>query len=1050
MDNFLRILSLDCCGGLICFMTYQGSAELSKKWFDHLPIFWKRKVRNFIKKDRQHALNLFFRNYRKKKDLDRMRYGLEQLLPSSLQLILSSFEEFNSEEIMSFFELMATPAFLTQIFNLDRKNQEFLLTQINRNWNSELNQDSIRLILSHLEPDLVEMIFQEISNQKSESIISQSLEIMKLWGAKILPIVLKLYLKTPTDRVDPLFKELTPKERVHVFFGDINILKSQFKNLLQLISPTEDEINYLFESQPSISEESKELLTDWLLNQNFSENQIMQFYHRNKTDENQSFITRFFVTGIQKKIYHEIDVIVSILFFKDFPIAHKILKMLNSSKEQKNTEILLSSLNKLGTQALEFSKFFQAELKIYAPQKIEAIVKYYLNKEYESHQKLLLPILQEVANRKWKIMIKTIVETQTHPFSDSVFDIFSSCSQKTKQNIGKYIIDQSWISILLFLYRDFEIFVSALISRKELSITMQALLEPLLQQHVSERFENIVRLGKKITFPQLAFASIMNDTYLKTLVDTIGSQKDLLLFWEDTILTCSKDALPVLLNKFSTKKDKSKKDLIPLLTKLIDLEPSSFWLYFKSMSARNIVKLESILSYAFKISIPNIGEILIQLPEKHQSFLIDRILPQFKSLGSKILYSLFSFQQTSKIQEKVIQRTILKVVGLDPEDFLVIALIRCSKRILDPEIENFVSELIENLLTQYPEDFMVIVDSQKLNSLLSSISSYLTSLSQERVEILLITIIPTLQSNLLISTIVDHLVLLVRKREGDVSLLDQLCSTYETGEFTAHGESVLRDFVMRIVEEPSTSDLSIFAIIHEKPRNQILLSPIFFGHTSLHIVEEILLNPPIDPLEGRIIKAAITHFESHPPEKPEEYFFSLYTQARGKDEVQRAILPLLGEHCSWQNLSVIMELPEKDKYKSEYEKALKNFSLRFNIQSPYSLRQIWISGLKDVYNRMKQPDALYQSQCPQCGNPVLENQKNCGFCSQRLSCIICRRSVVRFQVEEEVIRCPHCSSFFHRQHLLESIKIKKGCPVCNVALKEAEVNSLPIYTFLFK
>ena len=1031
-------------------MSYQGSAELSKKWFDHLPILWKRKVRNFIKKDRQHALNLFFNNYRQKNDLNRMQYGLEQLLPSSLQLILSSFEEFDSEEVAVFFELMASPAFLTQIFNLDRENQKFILTQVCKNWNSDLNQESIRLILSQLEPDLVEIIFHEISKQKTESIIFKLFEILKLWGAKILPIILKLYLSKPTERVKPLFEELTPKQRVHVFFGDINILKSQFQNLLQLISPTEDEINYLFESQPSINEESKELLTDWLLNQKLSENQILQFYNRYKSDENQKFVSQFFVTGIQEKTYNVVDVIISILLVKEFPIAHEILEMLNSSKENKPTDILLSCLNTLGAQALEFSKFLQLELRNYAPQKIESFVEHYLNTEYDSHQKLLLPILQEEAKSNWKIMIKTIIETQKHPSPTLVSDILSFCSKKAKQNIGQYVIDQSWISELLFLYQDFDIFVSTLISRKKLSITVQALVEPHLQQHVSEQFEKIVRLGKKITFPKLAFASIMDNSRLKTLIDTIGSKKDLLLFWEDTILACSKDALPILLNKFSTKKDKTKKALIPLLVKLIDLEPSSFWVYVKSMSTKNLVLLESILSHAFKISIPNIGEILIQLPEKHQSFLIENTIPQFTSEGSKILYSLFSFQETTKIQEKVIQRTVLKVVELNPEDLLNIALIRCSKRILDPETEDFVSGLIKNLITQYPEDFLFIVDSQKLGSLVSSIITHLSSLSQEKVEDLLLTIIPDLKSNILIAAIVNQLVLLVRKSEGDISLLVQLCSSYEVGEFTSHGERVLGDFVMNIVKEPLTDDLSIFTAIVEKPRTQILLLTIFFSHTSQQIVEKILLNPPIDPLESRIIEVAITHFESHPPEKPEEYYFSLYTKARGKDEVQRALLPLLGEYCSWQNLSVIMELPEKEKYKSAYEKALKNFSLRFNIQSPYSLRQIWMSGLKDVYDRMKQPDALYQSQCPQCGNPVLEKQKNCGFCSQRLTCIICRRSVVRLHSVEEVVQCPHCSSFFHRRHLLESIKIKKGCPVCNVTLKEVEVNSLPIYTFLFK
>ena len=94
------------------------------------------------------------------------------------------------------------------------------------------------------------------------------------------------------------------------------------------------------------------------------------------------------------------------MFFKEFSIAHEILDMLNSSKEQKPTEILVSSLNKLGTQAKEFSKFFQSELKTYAPQNIESIVKYCLKSEFETHQQLLLPILQEVANSNWKIMVK--------------------------------------------------------------------------------------------------------------------------------------------------------------------------------------------------------------------------------------------------------------------------------------------------------------------------------------------------------------------------------------------------------------------------------------------------------------------------------------------------------------------------------------------------------------------------------------------------------------------------------------------------------------------
>ncbi|MFX1537193.1 MAG: hypothetical protein ACFFDI_23550, partial [Promethearchaeota archaeon] len=126
------------------------------------------------------------------------------------------------------------------------------------------------------------------------------------------------------------------------------------------------------------------------------------------------------------------------------------------------------------------------------------------------------------------------------------------------------------------------------------------------------------------------------------------------------------------------------------------------------------------------------------------------------------------------------------------------------------------------------------------------------------------------------------------------------------------------------------------------------------------------------------------------------------------------------------------------------------FSSRFEIQSPQALEQIWISGLKEVYNRLKEPTSLFQSQCPQCGNPILENQKNCGFCSQGLTCIICRKSVVKLKTEEEIVQCPQCSSFFHRRHLQESVKLQKKCPVCNMKLKASEVESLPLFTFFYK
>ena len=342
---------------------------------------------------------------------------------------------------------------------------------------------------------------------------------------------------------------------------------------------------------------------------------------------------------------------------------------------------------------------------------------------------------------------------------------------------------------------------------------------------------------------------------------------------------------------------------------------------------------------------------------------------------------------------------------------------------------------------------MTITDAHRLISLVPAVKSFLSSLSNNELEEVLLPLMNTLTSNILNSVIVDYFLQLSKEGE-DLSLVEKLLSKYEIREFSIEGKNVLRDYFSIIVGKSGSRDLSIFVTFQGKPRSQSQFLPVFFTRTSHRTIEKILLDSPIDSLEENMLRSITNYFESNPPQKPEEYFFALYE--KGNEVIQRAILPLLGEFCSWYNLSMLMELQEKEKYHIEYQKALIKFSSRFDIQSPQALKQIWVAGLKDVYNRLKEPTPQYQCQCPQCGNPILENQKNCGFCSQRLTCIICRKSVVQVQIEEEIVRCPQCASFFHRRHLYESVKLQKHCPVCNVKMREVEVKSLPIYTFFYK
>ncbi|MFX0186085.1 MAG: hypothetical protein ACFE95_23625, partial [Candidatus Hodarchaeota archaeon] len=146
-------------------MTSQGSSDsdLQKKWLDRVPLIWKRKINSFIKNDHQYALETFFENFKQGKHQKQMKYGLEQLLPESLYLILSSFETFKQKEMAAFIDLLATPEFLNQIFILDSGNQEIILMSIYDHWNSELlNKKLLKKILLKLDLIVMEKLYRKI------------------------------------------------------------------------------------------------------------------------------------------------------------------------------------------------------------------------------------------------------------------------------------------------------------------------------------------------------------------------------------------------------------------------------------------------------------------------------------------------------------------------------------------------------------------------------------------------------------------------------------------------------------------------------------------------------------------------------------------------------------------------------------------------------------------------------------------------------------------------------------------------------------------------
>jgi hypothetical protein len=718
-------------------------------------------------------------------------------------------------------------------------------------------------------------------------------------------------------------------------------------------------------------------------------------------------------------------------------------------------EIIISLISRLdGNQVSGHSKFLQSELENYSNEHIQLILTAYLNSIYEYHQGLYLPILRQASTKKWKKIIDVLVQSKAFSSSSLVIDLFSTSSKRIKSNIGQYIIKTNRINKLNFLFQDFDIFRSILTTNEKLTIDIQDQVMPYVTLHVQRNFSKIIKIGEKLTFSRHVLSSVMEDNQFDLLLDPMLSSSVFLKAWKDIFLARAKDTLPLTLKKYNDelpRNVKKKENLTSLLKMLINFEPIQFWELIHQYSIQNMAKssLKPILKYGFEVSIPNLGEILSKMPDFQLTYIIEEILPEFIPLGSKILYSLFSIQNISEIQESAILRVIIELINLNQEKFLLITLIRCSKIINNSELKEFAFQLVGHLVSTYPDSSFSIIANHELNSLFHPLKSYLMSLDKTKAINLLLVVTPRLKSERFEPMITERLLPLMNPHKNDTSLFNRLCEKYEEEEFEDGGKKILKTLFTDIIGKSTNFDFQIFTILRKKPRSRSLLIPLFLTKTSIQNVERILLDPALAPLETQILRVIINYFETEPPKNPENYFFSLYEKSREREEIQEAVLPLLGEYFSWQNLPVLMELPEKEKYARSYEKALAKFSSRFNITSSRGLKAIWNSGLKNIYNQTSSnSSSLQQSLCPQCGKPILERQKNCGFCNQRLTCSICRKSVVLMQ-REDIVQCPQCGNFFHRSHILESVKLKKNCPVCNVSLREREVEALANYQFFF-
>jgi hypothetical protein len=130
-------------------------------------------------------------------------------------------------------------------------------------------------------------------------------------------------------------------------------------------------------------------------------------------------------------------------------------------------------------------------------------------------------------------------------------------------------------------------------------------------------------------------------------------------------------------------------------------------------------------------------------------------------------------------------------------------------------------------------------------------------------------------------------------------------------------------------------------------------------------------------------------------------------------------------------LSQLVDLP----ITSTENLLLEILSLNPDIGEYSPLEQVFIKHTEiaeSTISKMYSPIAMLQT-CPHCDNKQSVLIKHCTECKKELSiCQICKRG---FTDNEVSIKCPHCLNHFHRNHLLEYVKIKGDCPVCKERLQ---------------
>ncbi len=1036
-------------------MTAMEKTDYEKISFGRVPFVWKKKINNLVKESPERAMAIFFYNFRENNESRQMIYGFELLLPHSLVYILNRLDELNTEQFIQLLNVFNNSAFLDSLLEVDLAEQKKFLSKIVQNWEI-CNESLIKKILSQLNPKLSEESYQALVKTKQQSYV----ELLILWvecDVRVLYLILQSYIQQPIDLILPLFRKI-PKEKLLSACSSQNLPNKlspkKVEIFLKIFDISDQEINFLLTKFSSASNKAQEHLINWIKIKNLTNSEILKAIPLKLQTQTSTLIITYFSQKTNGEKEKEMAFLAEIIESSLFIIASSVLGFLNQRKDTHALDYLFSLFSYLEKNLDQFANFLIPEFQKYSNNEEQRLIEAYFQTRNENIQEILLPSINTLKPSQWKKLIEHIILQNYFTDRRRVSLLLGSFDEKTISEISKYIIKKKYILQLNYLYENFHFFQPLLTTTAAIESEVYTRLVNYLESHFKTHFEEIVSYSDKISFPKSLISSVFTKNEIWKLVSCVGLEKKLIAAWETVFLLHSKEALPHFLKKFKEKSKKSKEPLLIISKKLIDIEIVTFWKYIASISSKSLPTYATLLNYALDKSVPNLAEIITFLPSSHVSHVVKNIIPDLSTKSTQMLYAILSVQESSILNHTNVNTLILAILKLNPQELVYIVLIRLTKLETNPNLRSFSQNLFNQIISKYPRATVENIDDHNLSSFTLAVGDYIKALPEKKFRILLKYIIPNLKTRCLRPTLVDQCLSRFRRPSADYKLLQAITTTDQSKKFSDEGQSLLSALIKQLIGRSLETDLRILTIVqgaHLSLKESLLIA--YFSKLPQDTLDFVLSDPSINISEDSAINALTTRFAKRPPYEPEQYYISLYQQS-SRAEIKRAVLPLIGEYCSWKNLPFLMELPERKEFEQEYSISINKFIERFEIDSAETLYRIWSSGLKDIYTSITkttvapQQRSNYQSNCPKCNNPILEGQKNCGFCTQRLTCAICFKSVVTAN-DVDLVECTQCSSYFHRRHLLQSVKIRNECPICDVRLSEREVSSLPQVKFFF-